>query len=55
MAVAQLGTAPLDPEEGSLSGGKFENPNVGSEPDRRGAFVAWGNGQVYLRGIGLAQ
>jgi hypothetical protein len=50
-----LGTALLDPEEGSLSGGKFENPNVGSQPDRRGAFVAWGNGQVYLRGIGLPE
>ena len=43
----------LDPEGGSLSGGKYENPNVGSRPDMTGAFAAWGSGTVYVRGIGV--
>ncbi len=45
-------TFPLDPENGSLSGGKFENPNVGAHPGRPGAFVAWGNGTAYVRSVG---
>jgi hypothetical protein len=43
----------LDPDFGSLSGGKYENPNVGAHPDREGACVAWGDGQVMVRCVGV--
>ena len=43
----------LDPEFGSLSGGKYENPNVGAHPDRAGACVAWGDIQVLVRCVGV--
>ncbi len=49
----QSPVSPLDPEQGSLSGGKFENPNVGCHPDRPGGFVAWGDDSVFVRGLGL--
>jgi hypothetical protein len=44
----------LDPETGTLAGGKFQNPNVGTHPARPGAYVAWGNGTVYVRSVGVA-
>lgn len=44
----------LDPENNTLSGGKFKNPNVGSYPNRKWAFVAWGAGTVAVMGAGLA-
>ena len=43
----------LDPDLGSLSGGKYKNPNVGAHPDRAGACVAWGDVQVIVRCVGL--
>ncbi len=41
----------LDPDGGSLSGGKYRNPNVGAHPGRAGAYVAWGSGTVYVRSL----
>jgi len=43
----------LDLEGGSQAGGQSQNPNVGAHHNRLGAFVAWGDGRVYVRGIGL--
>ena len=43
----------LDPDFGSLSGGKYKNPNVGAHPQRAGACVAWGDIQVIVRCVGL--
>jgi len=43
----------LDPDFGSLSGGKYKNPNVGAHPDRPGACVAWGDIQVLVRCVGV--
>ncbi len=43
----------LDPEFGSLSGGKYKNPNVATHPDRAGACVAWGDIQVIVRCVGI--
>jgi len=44
----------LDPEQVSVSGGKYQNPNVGAHPDRYGACVAWGDGLVVVRCIGIS-
>jgi hypothetical protein len=43
----------LDPDFGSLSGGKYKNPNVAAHPDRAGACIAWGDLQVLVRCVGV--
>jgi len=43
---------PLDVEGGTLSGGKFENPNVATHRSRPGAFISWGADTVYVRAVG---
>ncbi|MCI0621514.1 MAG: hypothetical protein L0387_07575 [Acidobacteria bacterium] len=42
---------PLDAEGSAKSGGKFQNPNVGTHPSQPGAYIAWGTGSVSLRSI----
>jgi hypothetical protein len=43
----------LDPDFGSLSGGKYKNPNVAAHAERAGACVAWGDLQVIVRCVGV--